>query len=60
MIRERASMLRYTNIALLFITGTGCVYCAVRTEYLNLIKVKLCLLRVCVDGIALSCSCQYA
>jgi len=31
---------------LVFITETECVYCAVRTECLNMIQVKVCLERV--------------
>jgi len=45
-LHERASMLLYTYIACIAITETGCVYCAVRTALLNVIKVNIILLRV--------------
>jgi hypothetical protein len=39
-LRERASMLRYTLHCCVVITEKECVYCAVRTESLNIIQVK--------------------
>jgi len=42
-LRERASILHYTHIACLVITQMECVYCAVRTGSLNVIRVNFCL-----------------
>ena len=39
-LHARASLSRYTYIACLAITETDCVYCAVRTESLNVTEVS--------------------
>ena len=40
--RERVSVLHvYTYIAWLVITKTECVYCEIRTEFVNIIEVNL-------------------
>jgi hypothetical protein len=43
---ERPSVLRYAYIAYLDIIETQCVHCAVRTESLCTVQVKLCLYKV--------------
>jgi hypothetical protein len=42
-LRERASMLRYTYIDCILITGMERVYCAVRNQSLNVIPINFSL-----------------
>jgi hypothetical protein len=44
-LKQREIISLYTVNRLVFITETECVYCAVRTGYLNVVQINYCLSR---------------